>query len=120
MFLDYLYVFLVGGVVCLIGQILINKTHITSARILVVFLLLGGLLEWTGAFEPIKEFGGAGITVPITGFGSNLVKGALKGAQESGFLGALKGGMTAVSGALTVSIVVGFIIALIFRARTKA
>ncbi|MDD7351578.1 MAG: SpoVA/SpoVAEb family sporulation membrane protein [Clostridia bacterium] len=110
----YLRVFLVGGVVCLIGQILINKTKITSARILVSFLLLGAVLEAVGLFKYIEEFGKAGITVPIVGFGSSLVKGAIEGAKE-GLLQACTGGMAAVSGGLTAAIVFGFIFALIFK-----
>ena len=115
----FLFAFLVGGFVCLIGQILINKTHITSARILVVFLLLGGILEVFGLFDPIKEFAGAGITVPITGFGSNMVKGAIEGAREDGFLGAVSGGLKAASAVLATSIVIGFLFALVSKAKTK-
>src|SRR5574344_2543968 len=100
-FLTYLKVFAVGGFICLIGQLLINETKITSARILVLFLLLGVVLEVTGVFKYIEEFGKAGATVPIMGFGSNLAKGALKGVKENGILGAITGGMKAVSGGLT-------------------
>lgn len=108
-----------GGLVCLIGQILINKTKMTSARILVTFLLLGVVLEVTGAFKFIEEFGKAGATVPIMGFGSNLAKGALKGVKEEGIMGAITGGMSAVAGGLTAAIFFGFVFALIFKAKTK-
>ncbi len=118
-FLSYLKTFAVGGAVCLLGQILINKTKMTSARILVTFLLLGLVLEIAGAFEYMEEFAGAGVTIPIMGFGSNLAKGALKGAKESGILGAIKGGMTAVSAGLTSAIVFGFFFALIFKSKSK-
>lgn len=118
-FLRYLQVFAVGGFICMLGQILINKTKITSARILVLFLLLGVVLEVAGAFKYIEEFGRAGATVPIVGFGSSLAKGALKGVKTEGILGAVKGGMTAVSGGLTAAIFFGFIFALIFKSRTK-
>lgn len=118
-FLSYLKTFAVGGAICFIGQILINKTEMSSARILVTFLLLGLVLEITGAFQYMKEFAGAGVTVPIMGFGSNLAKGALKGAQEAGILGALQGGMTAVSAGLTAVIVFGFVFALIFKSKSK-
>ena len=80
----YLRVFLVGGLVCLIGQLLINLTKMTSAKILVTFLLLGVVLEAVGLFDPIKEYAGAGITIPITGFGSTLAKGAIEGVKEDG------------------------------------
>ena len=118
-FLTYLKVFAVGGFVCMLGQVLINTTKMTSARILVTFLMLGVLLEVTGAFGFIEEFGKAGITVPITGFGSSLAKGAIKGVKEAGILGAVKGGMTAVSGGLSAAIFFGFIFALIFKSKTK-
>lgn len=118
-FLDYLKVFAVGGFVCMLGQILINKTEMSSARILVLYLLLGLVLEITGAFEPIKEFAGAGVTIPIMGFGSNLAKGALEGLQKDGVLGALTGGMTAVAAGLTTVIVCGFVFGLISRSRSK-
>ena len=119
MILDFVYAFLVGGAICLVGQILINKTHMTSARILVIFLVLGGILELAGVFDTIKDFAGAGISVPITGFGSNMVKGAREGVQKDGFLGALTGGLTAASGVLAVSVIAGLIFALVSKAKTK-
>lgn len=115
---QYGRVFLVGGTVCLIAQILINKTKITSARILVLFLLLGCLLEACGVFKYIEEFGKAGITIPITGFGSSLIKGAIKGAKI-GLLQATTYGLAAVSGGLTAAIFFGFVIAVIFKSHTK-
>lgn len=117
--MNYLFAFLIGGFICLIGQILINKTHITSARILVIFLLLGGVLEVFGLFDPLKDVAGAGVTVPITGFGSNMVKGAVEGAREKGFLGAISGGLSAASAVLATSIVIGFLFALVTKAKTK-
>ena len=119
MFLDYLKTFAVGGLVCMIGQFLINKTRMSSARILVTYMLVGVVLEVCGAFEPIKEFAGSGITVPIIGFGSNLAKGALEGAKKDGFLGAITGGMSAVAAGLTTVIVCGFTFGLIARSRSK-
>lgn len=118
-FLDYLKTFAVGGLVCMIGQFLINKTRMSSARILVTYMLVGVVLEVCGAFEPIKEFAGSGITVPIIGFGSNLAKGALEGVKKDGFLGAITGGMSAVAAGLTTVIVCGFIFGLIARSRSK-
>lgn len=118
-FLRYLQVFAVGGFVCLLGQLLINLTKMTSARILVTFLLVGCLLEAVGIFEPIEKFAGAGITVPIIGFGSNLVKGALKGFSEKGVLGILLGGLQAASAGVSSAILFGFLMAIIFKSRTK-
>ena len=106
-FLTYLKVFAVGGLVCLIGQMLINKTKMSSARILVLYMMVGVVLEITGAFEYMKEFAGSGVTIPIMGFGSNLAKGALEGVKEEGFLGA------------TTAIVCGFVFGLISRSRSK-
>lgn len=119
MFINYLKVFAVGGLVCMIGQILINKTRMSSARILVTYLLVGVVLEVCGAFEPIKKFASSGVTIPIMGFGSNLAKGALEGVKEEGLMGAITGGMSAVSAGLTTVIVCGFLFALISRSRSK-
>lgn len=118
-FLDCLKTFAVGGLVCMIGQFLINKTRMSSARILVTYMLVGVVLEICGAFEPIKEFAGSGITIPIIGFGSNLAKGALEGVKKDGFLGAITGGMSAVAAGLTTVIVCGFVFGLISRSRSK-
>lgn len=96
-FLDYLKVFAVGGALCALGQLLINKTQMSSARILVTFMLLGVVLELAGAFSYMKEFASAGVTIPITGFGSGLARGALRGAKEGGLLGAISGGLEAVA-----------------------
>lgn len=118
-FLTYLKVFAVGGLVCLIGQILINKTKMSSARILVLYMLVGVVLEVTGAFEYMKQFAGSGVTIPIMGFGSNLAKGALEGVKSKGFMGAITGGMSAVAAGLTTAIVCGFVFGLISRSRSK-
>lgn len=118
-FLDYVWVFIIGGAICVIGQVLINTTKLTSARILVIFLLLGVLLEAIGVFKYMKEFAKAGVTIPITGFGSNLAKGAMEGARESGLIGALLGGVKAAAAGLTGAIFVGFIVALFSKPKTK-
>ncbi len=118
-FLTYLKVFAVGGLVCMLGQILINKTKMSSARILVLYMLIGAVLEVTGAFEPLKQFAGSGVTIPIMGFGSNLAKGAIEGAKQKGMLGAITGGLSSVAAGLTVVIVCGFIFGLISRSRSK-
>ena len=118
-FLTYLKVFAVGGAICLIGQILINKTRMTAARILVIFLLLGVVLEIFGAFAYMEEFAKAGLTVPIMGFGASLARGAISGAAQKGILGAVSGGMAAVAGALSCAILFGFLFALIFKSKSK-
>ena len=117
--LEYLKVFLVGGMICLIGQILINHTKMTTARILVIFMLAGGLFEILGIYKYLVDFGGAGATVPISGFGAVLVKGAFAAADKEGFFGVLTGGMTAAAAGLSVAIFLGFIFALMFKAKTK-
>ena len=120
MLADYVRVFLVGGLVCLIGQLLINLTKMTSAKILVTFLLLGVVLEAVGIFDPIREYAKAGITIPITGFGSTLAKGAIEGVEKEGLVGALTGGMSAAAAGIASAIFFGFLISLIFKSRTKA
>ena len=114
-FLNYTKVFLVGGLICIIGQILINRTKFTSARILVVFLLAGVVLEAVGVFKYLEDFAGSGITVPIIGFGSALAKGAIKGVAEDGLIGAITGGMKAVAAGLTAAIAFGFLSAVCFK-----
>lgn len=118
-FLDYLKVFAVGGALCAIGQVLINKTKMSSARILVLFMLLGLVLELAGAFGYMKEFASAGVTVPITGFGSTLAKGAIQGAKEGGVLGAMAGGLKAAAPGVTAAVLFGFLFALVFRSHSK-
>ena len=118
-FLNYLKVFAVGGLVCMLGQILINKTKMSSARILVLYMLVGVVLEVSGAFKYIKEFAHSGITIPIIGFGSNLAKGALEGAKASGLLGAISGGLAAVATGLTAAIVCGFLFGLLSKSHSK-
>lgn len=118
-FLTYLKVFAVGGLVCAIGQILINKTRMTSARVLVTFLLAGALLEAVGIFKYIEDFGKAGITIPITGFGKSLAAGAIEGAKK-GLYQACTGGLAAVAAGLSAAIAFGFIIALISKSKPKS
>lgn len=118
-FLDYLKVFAVGGALCALGQLLINKTQISSARILVTFMLLGVVLELAGAFSYMKEFASAGVTIPITGFGSGLARGALRGAKEGGLLGAISGGLEAVAPGIAAVIFFGFVFSLVFKSHSK-
>ncbi len=118
-FLTYLQVFAVGGTICLIGQVIINTTKVTSARILVGYLLLGVVLETAGVYKYIRDFGKAGATVPIIGFGSNLARGAIDGALESGILGAVTGGIEAVAAGIAAVIFFAFIVGLVATPKTK-
>ena len=116
--LTYIKVFLVGGAICTIAQLLINYTKITSGKILVYFLLSGVLLQAFGLYQYLVDFGQAGATVPISGFGYLLAEGARKGAKESLFK-AITGGITAAGMGITAAIVFGYLIAVIFKARSK-
>lgn len=111
--------FIVGGLICVIGQILIIRTKITSARILVIFLVLGVVLGALNLYEPIQEFCGAGIAIPIIGFGGTLANGVMKAISEMGFLGALAGGLTSTAIGISSAVFFSFIIALFFKSRTK-
>lgn len=115
----YLIVFGIGGLICLIGQILIIKTKMTSARILVTFVVLGVFLQAIGVFDPISEFCKAGINVPIIGFGASLAKGAISAVESTGILGIFTGGLTATAGGIAAAIFFAFIFGIIFRAKTK-
>lgn len=114
----FLKVFAVGGAICTIAQLLINYTKITSGKILVYFLLAGVLLQAVGVYQYIVDFAGAGATVPISGFGYLLAKGAMEGAKESLFK-AITGGVTAAGMGITAAIVFGYLFALIFKSRSK-
>ncbi len=116
--LIYLRVFLVGGAICTIAQLLINYTKITAGKILVIFLLSGALLQAVGLYQFLVDFGAAGATVPISGFGYLLAKGAMEGAKESLFK-AITGGLTAASMGVTAAIVFGYIFSLIFKSKSK-
>ena len=117
--MEYLQAFLVGGLLCLIGQILVDKTSLTPARILVSYVVAGVILGAVGLYEPIAEFGGAGATVPLTGFGYNLAKGVRQAVTEDGFLGIFTGGLKAAAGGITMAIVGAFFSPFIFRPEDK-
>lgn len=117
--MNYLWAFLVGGALCLIGQILIDWTKLTPARILVTFVVAGVFLTAIGVYEPLVEFAGAGATVPLTGFGYSLAKGVKEAVSEYGFLGALCGGITATAAGITAAVVFGYLTALIFKPKDK-
>lgn len=118
-YLQYLVVFLTGGIICFLGQILIIKTKITSARILVLFELIGVFLQAIMIYEPISAFCKAGINVPIIGFGASLAKGAMNAVKTQGFLGIFTGGLASVSAGIAGAVGFAFLFGLIFKARTK-
>lgn len=111
--------FVTGGLICVIGQILIDKTKLTSARILVMFVTLGAILGGLGIYQYLVDFAGAGATVPLTGFGYNLAKGAIEGVKEYGFLGAFTGGVKNSAGGIAAAIFFGYIASLISKPKMK-
>ena len=117
--MEYLNAFLCGGVLCAVGQILIDKTKLTPARILTGYVVAGVLLGALGIYQPIADWGGAGATVPLTGFGFNLAKGVEKAVSESGWLGIFTGGLTAAAGGITAAVVFAVLMALLFRPGDK-
>lgn len=118
--MEYLKAFLVGGLLCLIGQILIDKTKLTPARILVSYVVIGVLLEAIGVYKPLVDFAGAGATVPLTGFGYNLAKGVREAIEKDGFLGIFTGGLTATAGGITAAVLAGLLCSLLFRPKDKS
>jgi stage V sporulation protein AE len=118
--MDYVKAFVVGGLLCLIGQLLIDKTNLTPARILVCYVVGGVLLSAIGLYEPIAEFAGAGASIPLTGFGHTLAKGVKEAVSEKGFIGILTGGLRATAGGISAAIVAGLLVSLIFKAKDKA
>ena len=117
--MEYLKAFICGGILCAIGQILIDKTKLTPARILTGYVVAGVLLSALGVYQPIADWGGAGATVPLTGFGHSLAKGVQKAVTEKGWLGVLTGGLTATAGGITAAVVFGVVMALLFKAGDK-
>ncbi len=118
--MDYLKAFVVGGLLCVIGQILIDKTKLTPARILVSYVVIGVILGAIGVYQPIVEFAGAGATVPLTGFGNKLAKGVREAVDKDGFLGIITGGIKATAGGITAAIFAGLLASLIFKAKDKS
>lgn len=117
--MEYLNAFLCGGLLCLIGQILIDKTALTPAKILVCYVVTGVVLGGLGLYKPLVDWAGAGATVPLTGFGYLLSKGVKEAVATDGLLGALTGGSTAAAGGITAAIFFGFLVALLFKAKPK-
>lgn len=117
--MQYLNAFLCGGVLCAVGQVLLDRTKLTPTRILVCYVTAGVLLGGLGLYAPLVEWAGAGATVPLTGFGFTLAKGVQKAVSQHGLLGALTGGISATAGGITAAIFFGFLVALLFRAKPK-
>ena len=117
--MEYVNAFLCGGILCAIGQILIDKTKLTPARILTGYVVAGVLLGAVGVYQPITDWGGAGATVPLTGFGFSLAKGVQKAVAEKGWLGVFTGGLTATAGGIAAAVVFGVVMALIFKPGDK-
>ncbi len=119
MLIEYLKVFAVGGALCAIGQMLIDKTKLTPARILTVYVVSGLILEAAGLYSPLVKWAGAGATVPLTGFGSTLARGVEKAVSERGVLGAFTGGFTAAAAGICAAVFFGIIVALLFKPGEK-
>ena len=117
--MQYLYAFLIGGAICTVGQLLLSFTRLTSARILVLFVVAGVILGGLGLYQPLVDFAGAGASVPLLGFGNALAKGAIEGAKAHGILGAFSGGVSATAAGVSAAILFGWLAALIFRPRSK-
>ena len=124
--MDYLWCFLCGGLLCLIGQVLIDLTKLTPARILTGYVVAGVILQALGLYQPLVDWGGAGATVPLTGFGSLLakgvkeaVKGVAKAVGEKGLLGVITGGLTATAGGIAAAVVFGLLMAVLFKPKEK-
>lgn len=117
--MDYVKAFVVGGIICTIGQILIDKTKFTPARILVTFVCTGVFLQLFDWYKPLIDFAGAGASVPLTGFGSVLTDGVKKAIDEQGFMGIITGGLTAAAAGISSALLFGFLVALIFKSKPK-
>ena len=117
--IEYVKAFLVGGLFCVIGQILIDKTKLTPARILTAYVVAGVILGAVGLYQPLTDWAGAGATVPLTGFGNLLARGVRKAVAEQGLVGAFTGGLTAAAGGIVAAIFFGFLVALLCRPKEK-
>lgn len=118
--MEYLEAFLIGGLFCLVGQILIDRTKLTPARILVSYVVAGVFLSAVGLYKPLVDFAGCGATVPLTGFGNTLAQGVREAIDEKGFLGIFTGGLTATAGGIAGAIVAGLLASLLFRPKDKS
>jgi stage V sporulation protein AE len=118
--MDYLKAFLIGGLLCVVGQVLIDKTKLTPARILVSYVVVGVLLGALGIYQPLIDWAGAGASVPLTGFGNTLAKGVREAVDQQGFLGIFTGGLKATAGGITAAMVAGLIAGLLFKDKDKS
>lgn len=118
--MDYIKAFLVGGLFCLAGQILIDKTKLTPARILVSYVVIGVLLGALSIYQPLVDFAGAGASVPLTGFGNTLAKGVREAVDSDGFLGIFTGGLKAAAGGITAAVFAGLLAGILFKAKDKS
>ena len=118
--MEYIKAFLVGGALCLIGQVLIDKTKLTPAKILVSYVVIGVLLQAVGIYENLIDFAGAGASVPLTGFGSVIAKGVRESVEKDGFLGIFTGGFTAAAGGITAAIIAAVIASFLFKSKDKS
>lgn len=118
-FMNYIWCFIIGGLLCIIAQILIDKTKITPARVLVLYVTVGTILGGLGLYKYLIDFAGAGATVPLTGFGYNLAKGAIQSVEEYGFIGAFIGGVKASAGGIAAAVFFGYIASLISKPKIK-
>lgn len=119
MFMDYLWAFVIGGLICVVGQILLDKTQLTSARILVIFVTAGVILTALKLYNPLIEFGKAGAAIPLPGFGYSLAKGVINEVQNRGLIGIFTGGVKSTAGGISAAIAFGYIISIIFTPKTK-
>lgn len=118
--MDYLIAFAVGGLICVVGQLLIDYTKLTPARILTGYVVAGVILSAIGVYQPLVEFAGAGASVPLTGFGNCLAKGVREAVDKDGFLGIFTGGLQSAAGGITAAVFAGLIMALLFRSKDKS
>ena len=118
--MEYVYAFSIGGLFCVIGQILIDKTKLTPARILVSYVVIGVILGGIGIYKPLADFAGAGATVPLTGFGYTLAKGVKEAIDENGFIGIITGGLKATAGGIAVAVFAGLLVSFLFKAKDKS
>jgi stage V sporulation protein AE len=118
--MEYIKAFIVGGLLCVAGQLLIDKTKLTPARILVSYVVIGVLISSVGLYQQLVDFAGAGATVPLTGFGHNIAKGVREAVDKDGFIGIFTGGLKASAGGITAAILAGLIASFIFKAKDKS
>lgn len=117
--MDYVWCFLVGGSLCLIGQVLIDRTHLTPGRILSSYVVVGVCLQAVGAYQPLVDLAGAGATVPLTGFGYSLARGVAKAVEEKGFLGIFTGGLAGTAGGIAAAVICGLLFAILCKPKEK-